>query len=160
MWPRNAQIGPDQVQFERFVITSKQLAFGVEEAKHKYSLRSIIVHKGDSVSHGHYEAYSQLPNSAQWIHCNDARTQMMNRDEILAKPEVQKNCYLVFPEPPSSPIFSFPIISVPCVANEAVTPSETGVFMTTMHSMPSATAIRINTSTGGQPRRGHMSAGP
>ncbi|KAK2953553.1 putative Ubiquitin carboxyl-terminal hydrolase [Blattamonas nauphoetae] len=87
---------PDQVQFERFVITSKQLAFGVEEAKHKYYLRSLIVHKGDSVSHGHYEAYSQLPNSHQWIHCNDARTQTMNRDEVLAKPEVQKNCYLLF----------------------------------------------------------------
>ncbi|KAK2951891.1 putative Ubiquitin carboxyl-terminal hydrolase [Blattamonas nauphoetae] len=103
---------PDQAQFERFVITNKQLAFGVKEAKCNYSLRSIIVHKGDSTTTGHYVAYSEQPNSAQWMHYNDAMTQMMNREDVLTNPEVQKNCYLL--ERTALPQLSTLTLSIVC----------------------------------------------
>ncbi|KAH9496676.1 Ubiquitin carboxyl-terminal hydrolase 44 [Bulinus truncatus] len=49
----------------------------------KYRLNAVIVHHGSGFRAGHYTAYTYNTCAGTWLHCNDARVQLVSLEDVL-----------------------------------------------------------------------------
>ncbi|KAK6973271.1 ubiquitin carboxyl-terminal hydrolase 44 [Biomphalaria glabrata] len=49
----------------------------------KYKLNAVVVHHGVGFRAGHYTAYTYNTCAGTWLHCNDARVQLVSMEDVL-----------------------------------------------------------------------------
>ncbi|KAH6922463.1 hypothetical protein HPB50_014243 [Hyalomma asiaticum] len=79
------------------VAVSNDISLPVRFDQHQiYSLRSILLHIGDTDSHGHFISYSFDSMCGGWYSFNDATVTPLNITEPLTTADVKKNAFLLF----------------------------------------------------------------
>jgi len=48
-----------------------------------YQLSAVVMHHGRGFGSGHYTAYCWNEEADSWVHCNDAKMQLVSLDEVM-----------------------------------------------------------------------------
>eukprot|EP00611_Tribonema_gayanum_P026541 TRINITY_DN634_c0_g1_i11.p1 TRINITY_DN634_c0_g1~~TRINITY_DN634_c0_g1_i11.p1 ORF type:complete len:328 (-),score=49.15 TRINITY_DN634_c0_g1_i11:294-1277(-) len=87
---------PERLSMDRYMIPNNTPA-----APTRYSLHSVLVHYGSSLSNGHYVVFNRLPTDVDdgehhWVKCDDATVTAVNNAKALwTEDDIRQNVYML-----------------------------------------------------------------